>query len=455
MKRQPKKNTSRGYHVFNFISAHRLQFATILAVFVILTTAFSVYAASIHYQPFRTLTLASASNQIFLAQIFRQNAQTQPQEQTPTPTSTATASHLPTATVPSGPVTLLRYTFNRSNLPALTYQAVTLKIYIGTPSAFYVLGDGLEIPYTYNRSTGFVTVSTAASMLELRVYNPPASSQLGAYSITPLKDDKQWAWSHSFDDNVNFEARGIPAFEKYGWRGTVYLIGYEIDNTRQEDWIIDKPDIISLAKKGWGIGNHSWSHQNVQDIGGTNAAKQDVVRLNTYFRQALDAAGLSSYRLISFAAPNFDSDYHAIILNLRNTHTTDLLFNESGSDAILQVDANASGGNYPTFDLDQPIGRDWRIEEYGANSTEDRAFRQDLNNMLAQLDSQHHFWLNTFNHSVDDQPSNQSIFAFLPWVYNNYGPCGVNNVWVAPSEEIYSYLLVRSKITVQFQLTQK
>jgi hypothetical protein len=397
---------------------------------------------------------AQNGNLVYLPEVIKNPLPTP--TRTPTRTNpgvpSATPTRGPTVTPPGNPTVTLHYTLNRDAVPALTYNDVTLKVYVGKPAAVTAQAGGQTIPIDYDAATGYALVSVSASSLDIHLYGGDTSSaQIGAYTKTALKDDRLWAWSHSFDDNVYFKIHGIPAFEAYGWRGTVYLIGDQIDDTRKEDWTIDKPDIKALVKKGWGIGNHSWSHSYVSDLGGANAAKQDVIRLANYLRQAVNEAGMTNYRLMSFAAPNFDSAYLPIILNLRDSGTTELMLDESGSDAVVQVDAGATGGTYPAFNLNQPIGRDWRIEEYGTNSADDQSFRRDVNSMIARLDASHHNWLNTFSHQVDDDYPNKNVFGFLTWVYNNYGPGGNNTVWVAPSEEIYSYLLVRDRVVVSYQ----
>lgn len=376
----------------------------------------------------------------------------QPSTDTPpihTPTNASTATNPPSMTAGYR----LRYTIDRSQVPALTYNALSLKIYIGGPGPVQATADGKWIPSSYNAQTGYLTVTTTGKVLDVLVSSGTPSDQTGSFTKTALKDDLSWAWSHSFDDNTGFEDRGIKAFDAVGWRATVYLIGDKIDETRDEAWIIDRPDLAKLIAKGWGIGNHTWSHLYAGKFPSTSAAREDVLRLANYLRGVANDAGRPDYRLIAFAAPMFDADYHPIVLNLRDTKTAELLFNESGSAPIMQVDAGVTESEYPLFNINEPVGRDWRMEAYGSDTNDDRAFREELNTMLGKLDANHHFWLNTFTHNVDDKPDNTTIFAFIPWLHSNYGPNATKNkVWVAPAEEIYSYLLVRDKTKVNYQM---
>ncbi len=317
----------------------------------------------------------------------------------------------------TGPVALqdytLQYHLDRSAVPQLTYNDLTLKIYVGQAQFVSASVDGKNLPVQYDRASGEIIVTTSGTDLELSIIQAEPSDRLGTYSKAVLKDDKLWAWSHSFDDNVNFKQYGIPAFEKYGWRATVYLIGNEIDNTRNENWIVDKPDIMNLVKKGWGIGNHSWSHQNVDSLGGAGAAQNDVARLASYLRQAVDQAGRPDYRLIAFAAPNFDTNYLPVILGMRDSHTTELMFDKSGDGGIMRVDPGINDDAFHTFDPNQAVGRDWRIDSYGSGDSNDQAFRQDLSKMIASLGPDRHYWLNTFAHGVRRQLPEQKHFCVL------------------------------------------
>jgi peptidoglycan/xylan/chitin deacetylase (PgdA/CDA1 family) len=343
----------------------------------------------------------------------------------------------------------LSYLLDRSALPWLTYNDVTLKIFIGPAQSVSASADGKTIPVLYNSQSGYALVTTSGLHLKIDVIAGTNSANLGSFTKTALKGDHLWAWSHGFDDNVNFKTYGIPAFEKLGYRATVYLIGHEIDATRNESWIIDKPDIMALVNKGWGIGNHSWSHDTVAGLGGSGAAKKDVVRLATYLRQVVDEAGRKDYRLMSFAAPNFDADYQGLINDLRDTKTTEILFNESGNDSLLRVDVGATDINYPIFTPKGSLGRDWRIETYGSNDPDDVNFRKDVAAIIAKADGEHHFWLNTLSHAVDQNYDPKlNVFGFLTWVDKHYGTNGNKSVWIAPSDEIYSYMLVRDGIKI-------
>jgi len=378
----------------------------------------------------------------------------------PAPTDSAPPAFTATAVEEVPPSFTIHYTLDRPSRPQLTYQDVSLSLFVGDATSVSAWADGEEIPVAYDPQTGLALVTTAKSKLDVAVQGGIPTPETGHFSLAALKDNRQWAWSHSFDDNVFIEQRGVPAFDNYGWRATVYLIGSKLDDTREEDWILDRPDIVALLGKGWGIGNHSWSHANVADFDNTDSARQNVIRMAGYIRQIADEAGYPGYYPIGFAAPNFDNQYHPIILELRDQQAAGLLFNESGDIAILRVDPEAAAGlddeddPFAAFNPDAPVGRDWRIEQYGTGNEYDQSFQADIALMLSLLDSNRHYWLNTFTHGVDDRPEDQIIFGFIDWLYHTHGPGGSDSVWVAPSEEIYSYLLLRDRAEITFTISE-
>lgn len=362
---------------------------------------------------------------------------------------------IPTASAQEGGEITLSYTLDRAGVPRLNYNEITLEIWIGTAASVEAAADGERVEVQYDPESGYAVLTTAADALTLTVRGARDDPRLGEAAPAALKYDRAWAWSHSFDDNTTFKEYGIPAFDQYGWRATVYVIGSKLDPARDEDWIIDIPDLVRLAQKGWVIGNHTWTHTSVENMGGADAALRDIQKLDETLAQVYAQAGLPDTRRASFAAPAFDAAYLPLIKELRGAGS-DLLFDESGSAGILRVDGAAARGAapepkdspFPAFDPEAQLGRDIRIDYFGTGDEREQAFRADIAAMTARLDDSHHYWLNTFTHGVDKSYPGGSIFAFLPWLYENYGPGGDDSVWVAPAEEIYSYLLVRDDIRI-------
>jgi hypothetical protein len=358
--------------------------------------------------------------------------------------------------------TTLEFTIDRSGLPPLTYYDLTLKVDACGASSAAVEADGQTVPSEL--SDGYVVFTTDADNVTVSLTGATNTANLGDFEKAVLKYDRLWAWSNGFDDNTGFESTAMPVLEQYGYRATVFLIGNIIDDTRDEDWIIDKVDIMRLVQEGWGIGNHTWDHSavpcyrsactwgtpehepNAEELAD---AKAVVVQLHDYLRAACDEAGRSDYKLIAFAAPLFDSRWQPVIDAIRGDGDTEILFNESGNSCYLVVDPDwvdddVWSGPSP-FDPYGSIGRDWAVEAF--NDGGDYDPKSYIMSEIAKCGPDRHFWYNSLCHGVG---SDHGVMEFIPWVYNNYGEGGDNSVWVAPSDEIYSYLLVRDNAVVTY-----
>ncbi|MFK7805369.1 MAG: polysaccharide deacetylase family protein [Anaerolineae bacterium] len=331
----------------------------------------------------------------------------------------------------------LSFSIDRTSVPELYYNDLTLKTYVGQATDVIVKGDGTIISATYSDQTGYVQYSTMAEQIEIDVIGGVDVAWLGYTEKMVLKDDKSWAWSHGFDDNV-FLFPAIDLFKAKDWRATLYLIGSDVDDTRDEDWIVDAPAAQRLLTEGWSLGSHSWTN-SCED------ATEPEVQLA--FDRLEDIAAASTkpdYKIIAFAAPCFSSAYHPVILEMRDTGVSNVQFNESGDDYFQIVDLDseaftAGGSTASPFDFDNPIGRDLRIE-YASFELMQGAFDW----AATQSGPDQHIWYNTLTHGSKEA----QLAPLLDYVYDTYGPAGTNEVWVAPADEIYSYLLVRDRSVI-------
>ena len=334
----------------------------------------------------------------------------------------------------------LYYTIDRSAVPELTYNDLTLKVEAGdiTDAEVSTL-NGTPITHTYDSATGYVMFTTDTEQVKVVLNGVADPNSVGNISKATLKDDKKWAWSIGFDDNV-FLQPAIDLLNAKGWAGTLFMISEKIDDTREEDWIIDTPDLHNLLDQGWSVGNHTWAHECF----GQFDYQQTILDGYNRLQGIVDNSSKPDYKLISFAAPCFNGDYHQYILDMRDNGQTAVQFNESGNDYMLRVDEGqtsdfyANGITATAFDFDLAVGRDFRIE-------------YDLPYVLTQIDwmashasSNHHFWYNNLSHGNREEEIGQVV----NYIYTTYGPDGTDEAWVAPSDVIYSYLLVRDNTVV-------
>lgn len=333
----------------------------------------------------------------------------------------------------------MTYQINSAGLPPLNDTDLTVNLWVGSIAEAVVEVDGATINHTYDSFTNILTFNIDASqqLITVTLTDGAELADLGTVSVGMLKDNKAWAYSHGFDDNVNLK-EGITIFESYGWQGTLFMIGNIIDDTRQEDWIVDAPDIRTYVENGWSIGSHSWD--SLCDDANMAAIEQSTDRIEGIVATSTKP----DYVVTSFAAPCFDEAYHPVILDMRDNMTSTILFNESGNDSLLLLegtgDVTYDGVQAYSFNFDRPIGRDL---SYEINDIDTLKSRFDW--MSTHSSGTAHFWFNTLSHGKKED----EIDAGLDYLYATYGPNGTDEVWVAPSEEIYAYQIVRDRVEVE------
>ena len=335
----------------------------------------------------------------------------------------------------------LSFAIDRSGLPPLPYGDITLKVDSLGAAAASVTADGRAIPSRL--VAGRVVFTTAGRDVVVTLNAPTSTTGAGSFERAVLKDDKAWAWSHGFDDNTNLQP-GIEAFRGRGWRATLFVICSSVSDTRQEEnWITDAPGLKRLLGEGWSIGNHTWDHGGAADVA---TARRSVVRCSERLAGIVAGSPRPSYKVIAFAAPNFDAGYAPIIRGLRDSGVTNLLFDESGNDLLIRVDPGATSAPPGAV----PFGRDLAIGRYTPIGWDSAATIAAIDSVAARSGSSSHLWFNSLAHGSNEG----SVVPVLQYVYGKYGPGGTNEVLVAPSDEIYSYLVVRDRATITFRGAQ-
>jgi hypothetical protein len=342
----------------------------------------------------------------------------------------------------------LVYTIDRTALPHLYYRELTLTGYVGPVSNIQASTDLGPLEFDYDPAAGTVTFTTAANVVRIFLENPSDLANAGPFSKAALKYDKKWAWSHGLDDN-RYLWPSIHLFANRGWRATLYLIGKDIHDTRREPWIIDAPDIRELVDQGWGIGNHTWDHVCAPPwIDDPTFMRETILNGYNRLQAVIDGSPAPPYRLIAFAAPCFRDEYHAYIQEIKGNGQTAVLFNESGNSYRLNVtpgagDYSQGGKTAVAFTYEMPVGRDTNLE-MGATGV--AAVKAEMGWLAANATPGRRFWYNTLSHGHQED----ALAQVVDYAYITYGPGGSNEVWVAPADEIYSYLLTRDHSQVSY-----
>lgn len=346
---------------------------------------------------------------------------------TPTDVPTPTPTSIPTPT--PTPSNILAFTINKTNLPNIYFDYLTLKIKVNGAQNIYVDSNGVIIPHTYLSETDQILVTTNKSDFNVNLTNPISETDLGQFEKAVLKDDKKWAWSHGIDDNVYLK-NIVSKFDEFGWKGTLYLIANIIDDNRDEDWIADAPYLKTKLADGWSLGNHTWDHDCSTPNQNTITSAQN--RLDSI----IASSSIPNYKVTAFASPCFISGYHPLILGLKNSGYP-LQFNESGgvnsSNSYISVEPGQ-------FNFDTEIGRDNKFE------------LEDPQAVIGVIDSMHssatHNWYNTYSHGDNNgnKPVVSNVNTVGNFIVSNYPSEG----WIAPADQIYSYLLTRDRTVVTF-----
>ena len=298
----------------------------------------------------------------------------------------------------------ITFDIDRTEVPELFYDEVTVNANVCESGEHTVIVDGSEVPYTDN-GDGTIAFNTAGTDHTITVRGNTSCAGFGDVETARLKDNLAWAYSHGFDDNVGLHA-SIDEFYARDMEATLFLIGEIFDDSRDEGWIVDLPKATEARAHGFSIGGHGWS--SGCDDANTPAVTQVMDHLQDRF---------GDYQVTSFAAPCFVSDYHPVVLGMRDAGHR-IRFNESGDNFFMDPD---------NFDFDAPVGRDWRYE-------------LGLSAIQAEIDTaaSSGLWYNTLAHGghADDTAE---ILDYLQTF---------DDVWIAPSDEIYSYLIVRENVII-------
>ena len=94
------------------------------------------------------------------------------------------------------------------------------------------------------------------------------SVALPEVSICQWPYDAPFAYSMTYDEGtVDCLANALPVHEEFGFPGHVDVVAGQLGQQRQgfgsslnEHWHMGVDEIKFLMGKGWGVGNHSWSH---------------------------------------------------------------------------------------------------------------------------------------------------------------------------------------------------
>ncbi len=335
-----------------------------------------------------------------------------------------------------------QYQIDRTAVPSLNEYDLTVIINVSNAQTINVRdGANSPIPYTNGPAADEITVTTDKSEINVELFDLTGSDSLGNIRKADLKDNRVWAYSHGFDDNYFLEQetavfleRGIPA-------------GFNVVS----DWITEPAspfdgdfqywEFRRLVDAGWAINNHTVAHESGCGANYDRAdRKADVLQAQNQLRNLLAGTSRPDYKVIGFTIPcGYEAqfrDYPGIINEIRNNGEDTLLYTDGVFEFPLHMDVTAP------FDIETVIRRDSRIDGSGANT----AFITGQMNQVSALAKSGNkpLWYTTFSHGEHLFGDNTTVLAeSLDYLIVTYGTQGSNEVWIAPTSVVVSYLLVR------------
>ena len=334
-----------------------------------------------------------------------------------------------------------RYIIDRSQIPSwVTHQDLTLRIQVGTVEAVWAWGDGRPLPVRYDRRRGLVIVTTEASELLLAVRGEGLTQEsIGTHSKAPLKEDKLWAYSLTFDDGkLSVYQYALPELRRYGYRAAVAVIGWWLDRTDAlENGYCRVEELRELLGAGWSLFNHGYSHY-ATDINLNNALRcQEALRARL------------GYEATVFTVPHTDPvttdpawiaviDGNVSVLGLR----------------VMQLSRGWDGTPFTL--VDQPITlpdatyKMGRLDYANGSQRLPQSYFDDAHRRATSSNPQH-TWISLHGHDPNPlSPDPERVKEWcgltesIAYLYHTYGAGGTDEVWVAPADEIFQYLVVRS-----------
>ena len=339
---------------------------------------------------------------------------------------------------------VIQWEIDRTAIPRVSVNDITLNVAVGVANAISAVDEnGEELPTVYNEPAGVVSITTAGDFIELTFFTETAGNPLiGSYVPATLKNDFEWAWSHGIDDNINLEG-SIGQFQKRNWVGTLFLLGERIEQANSGPNRITAGRVQELMAEGWSIGNHTYAYDDCEARPGEY--EQSILDGQEVIDSIIAGSSKPEYSALSLAAPCFLNGFHPALISLRDSGAISLRVNESGDNLPLILDQGAlnqfiEDQQVNVFNVDSPVGRDGTIDEGSLDETIRR-----IDWVARHSNNERHLWYNSVSHgeNEDNRGVEARLGGLVEYVYREYGPLGTNEVWVAPSDHIVSYVLVR------------
>jgi hypothetical protein len=192
-----------------------------------------------------------------------------------------------------------------------------------------------------------------------------------------------------------------------------------------------------MYNAGWNVLNHSYSHAAY----GTTDYDFQITKNITYVKS------MCGIDLTHFVVPSGDQGYAAPAM----------------ANGMLTV--NGNNNNYrgwpDGYRIDQIIDFNnfklYKLLVCDANH-DTTNIMQKINNAAAMSVNGKHYWWSDFTHHVGFETSGSSLLFplfqyYMEHVAQQYGISGADNIWMAPTQDVYEYLNARDHCLVNYSLS--
>ena len=350
---------------------------------------------------------------------------------------------LPALAVSSTPTTVfVRYTLDRSLIPPwVTHQDLTLRIEVGAAESVWTWGDGQPLPVRHDPQRGTATVTTNASELLLAARGEGLTpANIGAYSLAALKDDKLWAYSLTFDDGrLSVYQYALPELTRYGYRAAIAVIGGWLDLPNAlEQGYCRAEELTQVLAAGWSLFNHSYTHGSINSISLGEA-------LNC---QEAISRHLSGYHPSVFTVPDTNAEVDRRWKPIIDSNIPLLGLQ------VMQFSTGWEGNPFAIVDSIMFSNATYKMGRLDiANGARPPQGYFDDAHGRATSGTPQHTWISLHGHDPNPLSSDPervrewcSLAESTAYLYHAYGAGGTDEVWMAPADEVFQYLVVRSYV---------
>lgn len=364
----------------------------------------------------------------------------------------------------------LSYSIDRSSVPEwVIFPAVTLRVHVGSVQSIEAYSDGRLVPVRYESGGGgYAIVTIEGARLDLRLVGPQSPiEELGQWSVSKLRDDKRWAYSLTLDDAWKSVWDNAKAYlDRLGQRAGVAVIarwlygeelappepgtpywcgapaaylqpGFDLDN-----WMSAAPECTHSAENsqmtpaqlreiqsaGWSLFNHTYSHYTAGSLAGQEL--RDIRAANLAIERLIPG-----YRTTVFTIPSTVETWKPVAMN--NVDLLGLRLIQYGGSDWMQVDSQV------------PLNTAWVVTRRDVGGFD--SLMQNIHN-VAVGSPNNHYWLLLHAHKVDPvlpgNPESDWVWLAADTVQFAYGPGGFDEVWIAPADEVFHYLVVRDQVSI-------